>query len=111
VTTRETIWIVDDQAEFCALMVDFLDALGYATRSFTCPLEILVALQATRNFPLLILSDIKMEDLSGLQLLVRVKQLHPQMPVVLMTAEHNPSDLQKPFSLSTLRDAIAVPAA
>jgi len=41
------------------------------------------------RLPDLVLTDLLMPDLDGLQLVARVRRLHPQVPVVLMTASGN----------------------
>jgi two-component system, NtrC family, response regulator PilR len=63
----------------------------------------------------LIVSDIKMPDLSGIELLKKVKSIHPEMPFVLITAFASANDaveamklgaadyITKPFDLDELR--------
>jgi two-component system, NtrC family, nitrogen regulation response regulator GlnG len=58
------------------------------TRSFTNAREVLVALEAANDDegPQILVSDIRMPGGSGLDLLNKVKEKHPGLPVIIMTA-------------------------
>ena len=58
------------------------------TRSFTSPREVLQALsQASEDeLPQILVSDIRMPGGSGLDLLTKVKERMPMLPVIIMTA-------------------------
>ena len=67
--------------------------------------------------PILIFSDINMPGMTGLEMLPRVKALHPEIPVIMITAYGDPtrrkalergaSDLvTKPIDFSLLRSEI-----
>lgn len=79
------------------------------------------ALQAIRAAPTpfdLLLSDIKMPVMDGIQLALAVASDHPDMPILLMTGYADQREraygldslirdvLQKPFSLSALRATV-----
>ncbi|MDR7376214.1 two-component system nitrogen regulation response regulator GlnG [Rhodoferax ferrireducens] len=82
------IWIVDDDQSIRFVLEKALLREDLPTRSFTNPRDVLLALeQATdEDGPQILVSDIRMPGGSGLDLLEKVKELHPGLPVIIMTA-------------------------
>ncbi len=82
------IWIVDDDQSIRFVLEKALMREDLPTRSFTSPREVLQALEAANDEdgPQILVSDIRMPGGSGLDLLARVKELHPGLPVIIMTA-------------------------
>ena len=81
------IWIVDDDQSIRFVLEKALSREGLPTRSFTNPREVLQALQdETQDGPQVLVSDIRMPGGSGLDLLAKVKERHPGLPVIIMTA-------------------------
>lgn len=81
------IWIVDDDQSIRFVLEKALLREELPTRSFTNPREVLQALEtAGDDGPQILVSDIRMPGGSGLDLLTRVKELHPGLPVIIMTA-------------------------
>jgi DNA-binding NtrC family response regulator len=78
------ILVVDDERGLCAGVQEALRREGYSVDAAT---DALVALSlAEKTLYNLVVSDIKMPQLSGLELLVRVKARHPDTMFILMTA-------------------------
>ena len=82
------IWIVDDDQSIRFVLEKALLREDLPTRSFTNPREVLAALaDATEeDGPQILVSDIRMPGGSGLDLLEKVKQKLPGLPVIIMTA-------------------------
>ena len=82
------IWIVDDDQSIRFVLEKALLREDLPTRSFTNPREVLQALESANdeNGPAILVSDIRMPGGSGLDLLTRVKEKHPGLPVIIMTA-------------------------
>ncbi len=78
------IWIVDDDQSIRFVLEKALAREGLAVRSFTNPRDVLAALDD--DVPQVLVSDIRMPGGSGIDLLAKVKQRHPQMQVIIMTA-------------------------
>ncbi len=78
------IWIVDDDQSIRFVLEKALAREGLAVRSFTNPRDVLAALDD--DVPQVLVSDIRMPGGSGIDLLAKVKQSHPQMQVIIMTA-------------------------
>ena len=82
------IWIVDDDQSIRFVLEKALMREDLPTRSFTSAKEVLTALDAANDDdgPQILVSDIRMPGTSGLDLLTRVKEKHPGLPVIIMTA-------------------------
>jgi two-component system, NtrC family, nitrogen regulation response regulator GlnG len=82
------IWIVDDDQSIRFVLEKALMREDLPTRSFTSAKEVLTALDAASDDdgPQILVSDIRMPGTSGLDLLTRVKEKHPGLPVIIMTA-------------------------
>ncbi len=81
------IWIVDDDQSIRFVLEKALLREELPTRSFTNPREVLQALESSDDDgPQILVSDIRMPGGSGLDLLEKVKQKLPGLPVIIMTA-------------------------
>jgi CheY-like chemotaxis protein len=81
----ETVMIVDDEAALVALAEETLAELGYEPVGFASSLA---ALQAFREEPKrfdLVLSDETMPDLTGTELARAIRQLRPDISIILMS--------------------------
>jgi two-component system nitrogen regulation response regulator GlnG len=82
------IWIVDDDQSIRFVLEKALLRENLATRSFTNARDVLAALGTAtdQDAPQILVSDIRMPGGSGLDLLEKIKQKHPGLPVIIMTA-------------------------
>ena len=78
------IWIVDDDHAIRFVLEKALAREDLAVRSFTNARDVLAALD--ESAPQVLVSDIRMPGGSGLDLLARVKEKLPGLPVIVMTA-------------------------
>jgi two-component system nitrogen regulation response regulator GlnG len=78
------VWIVDDDRSIRWVIEKALSREGIAFNSFSSAQDALDAL--SDDSPEVLVSDIRMPGLSGLELLQAVKQRHPAVPVIVMTA-------------------------
>lgn len=78
------IWIVDDDESIRWVLEKALARESLATRSFSNARDALQALES--ETPQVLVSDIRMPGTSGLDLLQVVKEKHPGLPVIIMTA-------------------------
>jgi two-component system nitrogen regulation response regulator GlnG len=78
------VWIVDDDRSIRWVIEKALSREGIEFNSFASAQEALDALGA--GTPEVLVSDIRMPGRSGLELLQTVKQRHPAVPVIVMTA-------------------------
>jgi len=80
----ETVWIVDDDRSIRWVLEKALQQEGMTTQSFDSADGVLTKL--SRQQPDVIISDIRMPGASGLDLLARIRDMHPRLPVIIMTA-------------------------
>jgi len=80
----ENILIVDDEKHYPMIIGEILQEEGY--RTFTAPsgMEALDILNT--QLIDLVLTDVKMPGMTGIHLLEKIKELKPDMPVIIMTA-------------------------
>ena len=78
------VWIVDDDRSIRWVIEKALSREGIAFDSFASAQEALDALSG--GAPEVLVSDIRMPGRSGLELLQAVKERHPAVPVIVMTA-------------------------
>jgi DNA-binding NtrC family response regulator len=77
---------------------------GFSVEAFTNPQEALQSFKSDAESYCLVLSDIRMPGISGIQLSKKIKEVNPNVKVVLMTAfEIRDNEFSKVFP-STLVD-------
>jgi two-component system nitrogen regulation response regulator GlnG len=79
------VWIVDDDQSIRWVLEKALGREGIACRVFPTGDAAAAALQSGPP-PAALLSDVRMPGRSGLELLRTIKQAHPNLPVIIMTA-------------------------
>jgi DNA-binding NtrC family response regulator len=78
--------IVDDDSDIVQVLKMGLLKNGFAVEAFTNPQEALQSFKSDAESYCLVLSDMRMPLLSGIQLSKKVKEINPNVKVVLMTA-------------------------
>jgi len=79
------IWVVDDDRSVRFVLATALREAGYAVDGFESAQAAIDALQV-RDAPDLIFTDVRMPGDDGLVLLDKLKIVHPQLPVIVMSA-------------------------
>jgi two-component system response regulator HydG len=83
-TTKGRVLAVDDEFEMRALLEDFLTREGYSVSCAASASECLEALRGSDDFDV-VLSDIRMAQMDGMQLLRTIRAERPDVPVILAT--------------------------
>lgn len=78
------VWIVDDDQSIRWVLEKALERAGMSARSFSNAADMLDALEG--GLPSVLLTDVRMPGMDGLTLLHKVKERHPDLPVIVMTA-------------------------
>ncbi|MBW1858749.1 MAG: sigma-54-dependent Fis family transcriptional regulator [Deltaproteobacteria bacterium] len=112
----ETILIVDDEKNYRVVLSAFLSGEGYEMLTADNAHE---ALEAVDSVDLdLVLTDMKMPVMDGIELLKQIKEKNPHLPVVMMTAYGTVEKaveamqlgafnfIQKPFQNETLKQMV-----
>ena len=106
-----SVMVVDDDRHVCDLLDSVLTEVGYRARCLYDGEAAWAAVQQDR--PDLIVSDIKMPKLDGVQLARRLDEADCRIPVILMSAGNVDGEgvarafLRKPFDVEELLDLIA----
>jgi DNA-binding response OmpR family regulator len=85
------VFVVDDDRLIASTTTTILRLNGYEVRCFVNPLEALEAARTVR--PDLIIADVVMPGLSGIDLAVRLKEQCPPCRVLLFSGQAATSDL------------------
>ena len=80
----KSIWVVDDDHSIRFVLEKALSREGLPVRSFSNARDLMAALD--EDSPQVLVSDIRMPGGSGLELLAKVKERLPNLPVIIMTA-------------------------
>ncbi len=106
------VWIIDDEESIRTICASALEDL-FNVESFSSASEALLALNSSR--PDLIITDIKMPGMSGLEFLEKVSDKFPDLPTIIITAHANIDNalsaykggafeyLTKPFDINEIR--------
>jgi two-component system nitrogen regulation response regulator GlnG len=78
------VWLVDDDASIRWVLERALRNASMAPRAFESAEQALAALR--NDVPDVLVTDVRMSGQSGLELLKRVQESHPDLPVIVMTA-------------------------
>ena len=78
------VMIVDDEDEICSSLGETLSDSGYDVRVSNNPLRALESIK--RGGVDIIISDIRMPGINGLEFLRRAKALHPEVHSLIITA-------------------------
>lgn len=82
-----TIFVCDDEPEILRYLDKLLKACGYRVETFSRGTDLLMRLKPATAMPCdVILQDVRMPDLDGLQMLEQLCKRWPDIPVVIMTA-------------------------
>ncbi|MEW6185632.1 MAG: response regulator [Thermodesulfobacteriota bacterium] len=108
--------ILDDESLVGQRLKPALEKEGYRVEAFTEPREALARLEE-KDFDIVV-TDIRMEDLDGMEVLSRIRQKSPQTKVIMITGyatlelAHESLNkgafdfIAKPFRIGTMRDTI-----
>jgi len=90
---RRQVLIVEDEPELRSNLSEVLQENGFAVRTANDGVEAMEALNQGRSD--LVLMDVNMPRMSGLETLKKIKELDPSILVILMTAYSNIEDAVK----------------
>ncbi len=82
-TKKMKILIVDDEPDSLKVLKDIIEKKGYTTLAFQSPVQALNKIKTEEVD--LILTDLKMPEMDGIQFLYQVKANHPLIPIIVLT--------------------------
>ena len=106
--TSKFVSIVDDECDISGLFGDALQKVsGLSIFTFTEPTIALEHFKMNRSFYALVISDLRMPVINGIQLLKTVKDLNPRVRTVLMTAFDIEDKLFQEYSKKEIINGLA----
>ena len=117
--SNKSVVLVDDDKDILTVLKKGLELKGYEVRDFDNPLEAVDYLKSV-NSPQVLITDLRMQGLTGFDVCREAKKKHPKMGIIMMTSfEISKSEfeavlpstkidalLTKPISLRKLIDAL-----
>lgn len=121
ISLNKSILLLDDEFDITTIFKQGLEKRGFEVFGFTNPLLALKHFQTNSEQYGLVISDLRMPRMSGYEFLKRVKEIKPEIKVLLMTAfEINDAEfeclllkvkiegiMQKPISLAYLTGTVS----
>ncbi|RKF13314.1 response regulator [Alginatibacterium sediminis] len=117
INSKGHVLVVDDDPSLLRLISIRLQSAGYEVSSVASAKHALAQIES--QIPSLLISDVCMSGMDGLELFAKVKKEHPHLPVILLTAHGSIPDavratekgvfgyLTKPFDSKVLLDKVA----
>jgi PAS domain S-box-containing protein len=114
----ETVLIVDDEIHIVSMLKQILSRIGYKVISATTSSQAITLCKEFKDDIHLVLSDIIMPDMNGVELITLMRELHPEIKAIFMSGyttnmaiesmgmEKNMVFLQKPFTFEELAHKI-----
>ena len=78
--------IIDDELDITNLFKEILMNAGYQVEGFTDPLKALAECNINHDKYILIISDVKMPKMTGIELVKKIAEIDGNIKVILMTA-------------------------
>jgi CheY-like chemotaxis protein len=85
------VFVVDDEPVIAATLATILRMNGFSARFFTDPVEALAA--ARLDAPDLLVSDVAMPGLTGIDLAIQIKAQYPDCKILLFSGQATTQDL------------------
>lgn len=110
------VFVVDDNPDIRVYLTDLLQQMGYTVESFESAQSFLK--QSLDIFPAVLVLDVRMPQMSGIELQQEMRSLGRQTPIIFISGESHSEEiilamkgqpiefLLKPFQIQSLIDAI-----
>jgi PAS domain S-box-containing protein len=103
ISGHERILFVDDEPSLVDLAVNILPPLGFTVHGFLKSVEALAFYADHRSEIDLLITDQTMPEMTGLELIAKIHEIEPDLPVILCTGYSNEVDIEKTGTLGIQR--------
>jgi len=83
---RSLVMLVDDEIDIIGLFSEILTLNGISVRPFTNTEEALREFEQNHSYYKLVISDVRMSPMSGIEFIKRLREIDANIKVILMTA-------------------------
>lgn len=94
------ILVVDDQPEVCSLLEEFFSARGFEVARALGGLEALAKIE--KDPPGMVLLDVRMPDLDGIEVLRKIREAGPRPPVLMMSGNDDVTVAKRTIDLGAV---------
>lgn len=91
--TELKVFVVDDESVIAATLAIILNQNGFQAESFTNPLQALE--KARTDKPDLLISDVMMPEMTGVELAIAIKKACPECKILLFSGQAATAELLK----------------
>lgn len=86
--SKKHIWVIDDDPGIRYVLEEYLQSQGMQVKAFSTGVDLLDAFETTpaSRFPEMVMADIRLNGENGLDVMKALRQKHPSLPVIIMTA-------------------------
>lgn len=107
---NKKIIVVDDEPDILTVLEVYLKKWGFQVDTFASPIQVLEHFKKNASLYSVVLTDIRMPGMSGLELAARMLEIKPVIRIILMTAfDIQPAELAKGLPKLTHQDLIEKP--
>lgn len=100
-TGSRKVLVVDDEQDVREMLAEFLEAQGFEVLAAANGLESLLHVKRAR--PDVVVLDLNMPRLGGLEALKRIRHFDPDITVVIITGEQNPEPRERALAMGAAR--------
>ena len=83
---RTLVMLVDDEIDIIGLFTEILTLNGINVRPFTNSEEALTEFEQNHSYYKLVISDVRMSPMSGIEFIKKLREIDANIKVILMTA-------------------------
>ena len=83
---RTLVMLVDDEIDIIGLFTEILTLNGISVRPFTNAEEALNEFEQNHSYYKLVISDVRMSPMSGIEFIKKLREIDANIKVILMTA-------------------------
>jgi signal transduction histidine kinase/ActR/RegA family two-component response regulator len=105
---NERVWVVDDERSIALLEKEMLESLGYSVQAFTSGPDLLQAFQDRPEGCDLIVSDMGMPRMNGVELARKILTVRPGLPLIICTGFSDALDKEQALAMG-IRDYLMKP--
>jgi len=96
------VMVVDDEPDMSLVVKMSLEHAGYRANAFTSPAQALKHFKLNADRYGLVISDIRMPEMNGMELVAGIREFDASIPVILMSAFVTASDVDPGLNVAGL---------